>query len=110
MKRTTCEECKGKVIRKKAEYKYLGEHMGNFEADVCTKCGEKVFDEDTSDKIECIVKKKGLYGLGARTRVGKVGTSLDVKINKRLAEFLNLKKGTEVRIYPENKKKLIISI
>ncbi len=110
MERKTCEECGGKIVKKKVDYNYLGEFIGKFDAEVCIKCGEEVFDEAVSDKIEKIVKEKGLYGLSARTKIGKVGSSLDVKINKRIAEFMDIKKGELVNIYPENKKKLIISL
>ena len=108
--RNVCEECGGKIVKKKVEHYYLGEFIGNFSAEVCQKCGETVFDEDVSKKMTEIVRKKGLWGLGARTKVGRVGTSLDVKINKKIADFMGLKKGEEVTIYPENKNKLIITI
>jgi len=110
MQRATCEECNGKIEKKKVDYYFIGEHIGKFPAEVCAKCGEEVFDEEVSDQIEAIVKKKGLYGLAARTKISQTGTSLDVKINKKLAEFMNLKKGERVTIYPENKRKLIISL
>jgi YgiT-type zinc finger domain-containing protein len=108
--RKICEECGGKIIKKKVDHSYLGEFIGTFPAEVCQKCGEIIFDEGVSRKMTEIVKKKGLWGLGARTKIGKVGTSLDVKINKRLSEFMKLKKGKEVEVYPESKNKLVISV
>lgn len=44
----------------------------------------------------------------ARTKIGQVGNSIDVKINKKLAQFAGFKKGEEVRVYPEGKNKLVI--
>ena len=108
--RKICEECGGKIIRKKVDHLYLGEFIGKFPAEVCQKCGETIFDEGVSRKMTEIVKSKGLWGLGARTKIGQVGTSLDVKINKRISEFMNLKKGKEVEVYPESRDKLVISV
>ena len=68
--RNFCEECGGKIIKKKVEHYYLDEFIGKFPAEVCQKCGEIVFDEDVSKQMTDIVKEKGLWGLGARTRIG----------------------------------------
>ncbi|MDP3765675.1 MAG: hypothetical protein Q8R04_04115 [Nanoarchaeota archaeon] len=110
MKRTKCEECGGKITRKTVSYDYLGEHIGKYEAEVCEKCGEIVFDEGVSEKIEKRVKEMGLYGLGASTKVGVAGSSFVIRITKKLAKFLKLEKGEDVHVYPENKKRLIVEI
>ena len=110
MERKICEECKGKIIKKKVEFKLYGETLGKFPAEVCLKCGEKVFDEETSDKIDEIAKKKGLWGLDAQTKINKVGTSIAITINKKIASFTNLKKGEEILIHPENKRRIIIEL
>ena len=110
MERKICEECKGKIIKKKVEFKLYGETLGKFPAEVCLKCGEKVFDEETSDKIDEIAKKKGLWGLDAHTKVNRVGTSMAITINKKIADFVNLKKGEEILIHPENKRRIIIEL
>lgn len=108
MRRIKCEECGGRIIKKNINYNYLGEYVGKFPAEVCTKCGEIVFDEDISDKIETIVKEKGLYGLGATTKVGIAGSSFVIRITKKLADFLGLKKGEEVHIHPESRGRVIV--
>lgn len=110
MKRTKCEECGGKITRKIVGYAYLGEHIGRYEAEVCSKCGEAVFDEEASEKIERKVKEIGLYGLGASTKVGVAGSSLVIRITKKLADFLKLEKGEDVHVYPESKKRLIVEV
>lgn len=109
MKRKICEECGGKIIHKIVDYILLGENLGKFPAEVCTKCGEQVFDEGVSEKIDIIAKQKGLWGLQAKTKVGKIGNSFNVLINSKIAKFLELKKGEEVVVYPESKNKLVIS-
>ncbi|MBI3051969.1 AbrB/MazE/SpoVT family DNA-binding domain-containing protein [Candidatus Woesearchaeota archaeon] len=108
MENKACEECGGKVIRKKLEYIYLGENLGKFDADVCTKCNEQVFDEETFQRIEALAKNKGLWGLAAKSKVSQIGNSVAVTINKKIAGFVNLKKGEEVRVYPESKNRIII--
>ena len=110
MKRKICEECGGNIIHKKVDYILLGQNLGKFPAEVCTKCGEQVFDEEVSEKIDVIAKQKGLWGLQAKTRVGKIGNSFNILINSKIARFLELKKGEEVVIYPESKDKLVITI
>lgn len=105
-----CWECDGKLVIKKIPYDFLGERIGTFPAKVCNTCKEEIFSEETSRKIDKIIKDKGLWGLESRTRIGKSGDSLNVIINKKLAKFMKLKKGEEVLVYPENKKKLIISL
>ena len=103
-----CE--KGNLIKKGVDYNLYGVSIGKFNAEVCNKCGEIFFDEDTSKRMTEIAKKKGLWGLQTKTKIGQAGTTLDVRLPKRIIEFLNLKKGKEVEIYPEGKNKLVISI
>ncbi len=103
-----CE--KGNLTKKRVDYKLYGVNIGKFNAEVCDKCGETFFDENTSKKMTEIAKKKGLWGLQTKTKIGQAGTTLDIRLPKRIIEFLNLKKGKEVDIYPEGKDKLVISI
>ena len=98
------------LLRRKVDYKLYGVSLGKFYAEVCDKCGETFFDEDTSKRMTEIAKKKGLWGLQTKTKIGQAGTTLDIRLPKRIIEFLNLKKGKEVDIYPEGKNKLVISI
>lgn len=106
----SCEECRGNIIKKKVDFKMYGISLGKFPAEVCSKCGEEIFDEETSKKITEIAKKKGLWGLSIKTTVGVVGNSLDIRISKKIADFLHLKKGEEVIVRPENKDRIIIEI
>ena len=108
--RSKCEECNGNIIRKKVDYIYLGENLGKFEAEVCEKCKEVVFDEEITKKVSEIAKKKGLYGLASKAKISQVGNSIAITINKKLAKFANLKKGEEVTLYPEDKHRIIIEI
>jgi hypothetical protein len=105
-----CDECGGKVETKKTPFLMYGEVLGKFEAFVCSGCGQKLFTEEVSQKIDVVAKRKGLWGLESHTRVGQAGDSLIIRVNKKLAMFLGLKKGEDVTLIPENKKKVIISI
>ena len=110
MERKICEECNGKIEKKLIDYILLGQNLGKFEAEVCSKCGEQVFDESISNEIEKKAKQLGLWGLQAKVKVNKVGNSIAVTVTKPISEFLNLKKGKDVLIYPEDKHRLVVEI
>ena len=110
MARNKCEECGGKVARKEVEFKLYKESLGNFPAEVCLSCGEELFDEETSDRIDAAAKERGLLGLGAQTKLAQVGSSIAVTINKKIVNFMQLEKGEEVNVYPESKKRLVVEI
>ncbi|MFH1316473.1 MAG: hypothetical protein ABII01_03080 [Candidatus Woesearchaeota archaeon] len=105
-----CWECRKKMKDKQVEYSLYGQKIGKFPAKVCEKCNETIFSEETSKKITQIVKQKGLWGLQVKTKVGQSGSTLDIRLPKKIIEFFNLKKGEEVTIYPEDKDKMIITI
>jgi len=104
----TCPMCnKGKLRLEKQEVEMLGFKLGKFPVEVCPKCGEKFFDEKTSEKINQKAKELGLWGLSRKTKVSEVGNSLAVRIPKKLAEFLGITSGTDVEVRPEGKKIVI---
>ncbi len=106
-----CTACNNGIYKKKtAPYVFLGENIGSFEALVCSRCGETIFESAASDKIEAEVKRRGLWGLRARSKVSKVGNALDVRIPKTLAQFLSLKKGQEIILEPVDKNRLQIVV
>ena len=110
MNRNKCDECGGKIVKKLVDFGLYGVSLGKFNAEVCTKCGEECFDEKTSDMIDEAAKAKNLGGLGAKSKVGIAGDSFIIRVNKKLAKFLDLKKGEEVSLRPESKNKLIIEL
>ena len=79
----------------------FGVDLGEFPAEVCTKCGESFTDEETTKKIEEAAKKKGIWGLEKKTKISQAGNSLAVRIPKEIADFLKLRKGKEAYIHPE---------
>ncbi len=88
MERAVCDECGGKLEKKAVVYTFLGENLGKFPAEVCTKCGEQVFEEDVTRKIAAVTKQKGLWGLNERAKINQVGGSMVLRLTKRLQNFL----------------------
>ena len=108
---TKCYLCeKGNLKKKMVDYNLYGVNLGKFNAEACEKCGEIFFDEQTSKKRTEKAKKEGLWGLNANTKTGQSGSTLDIRLPKKIIEFLNLKKGEEVDIQPEGKNRLVITI
>ena len=110
MERKICQECGGKIGKRRIDYILLGQNLGKFEAEVCNRCGEQVFDEDIGDKIEKKSKELGLWGLQAKVKVNQLGNRIAVTVTKPISEFLKLIKGKDVLIYPEDRNKLIVEI
>lgn len=105
-----CLECGGVYSEKMIDFSLYGISLGRYKAKVCNSCNDTLFNESESNKIDETAKEKKIWGLESKTTVGKVGNSLDIKISKKLAEFAGLKKGENVSIYPESRKKLIVEI
>lgn len=105
-----CVICGGQTIKKNVDYKESGVLVGNFTAFVCQKCGETYFDEKTAEKIQHKSKQMGLFGLAKKAKVAEIGNSIAIRIPKEIAEFLKLKKGKEVTIFPESRNDLHISV
>ena len=43
--RIKCDECGGKIVKKKVDYSVFGVSLGKFPAEVCAKCNETCFDD-----------------------------------------------------------------
>ncbi len=105
-----CPICDNGILKKgKIRESMFGVYLGEFPAEICSGCGESFIDSSAMEKIEMIAKKKGIWGLGAMTRITKTGNSLAVMIPKKIVDYLNLKDGEETYIHPENNKLIIES-
>jgi|SRR3989338_7496839 len=104
-----CDECRGKMVKKKVDFQVYGVALGKFDALVCPHCSQALFSEEASARIDDAAKAKGLWGLESRTKVAQAGDSLSIRVNKRLAAFLDLKKGEEVTLVPESRRRVIVS-
>ena len=106
-----CPICeKGKLIKKTVPYSVYGIELGKFPAEVCNKCEEQWFSEETARKIEKIEKEKGLFGLSKQSKISYSGNSLIVRIPKEIVKFMNLKKEKQILIHPEGKDRLLIEL
>lgn len=102
--------CGGSTETKQVEHKEFGVLLGRFRADVCTKCGETYYDSKTAAAIQQESKARGLFGLAKKAIVAEVGNSIAIRIPKEIASFLNLRKGTEVTLIPEDKHDLRVQV
>ena len=107
MKCYVCE--KGNLVKSKIPYYLYGVKIGDYDGERCKICNESFYNEKVFDKMTKKVKEMGLWGLETKTRLTKVGNALDIRLNKRLVEFLGLEKGSEATVMPEGKNKLIVS-
>jgi hypothetical protein len=105
-----CPLCGGKLRKGKIEECMFGVSLGRFPAEICAKCGESFTDGPTTRLIEQAAKKKGIWGLGMRTKIAKAGNSLVVRIPKKLAVFLRLTQGKETYLHPEDHKLVIETV
>jgi len=103
-----CPICKGRLVRNKHPYFFGNINLGMYEADVCEKCGEAFYTEESSDKIDKEAKKMGIWGLGKEVVVGTSGNALMVRISKDIAKFTDLKKGEHVFVHPDGKNRIAI--
>jgi len=104
-----CPICNGNLKKEKIKEEQLGVYLGEYEGLVCKSCGESFFDSKTTEKIIEKSKEKGIFGIEAKTKISKSGNSLSVRIPKKIADFLKLKEGKEVRIHPSENKIIIES-
>ena len=107
MKCPICE--KGTLKKGKIKEYMFGVCLGEFPAEICTKCNESFTDSETTKMIEEAAKKKGIWGLGRKTKITQTGNSLAVRIPKPIADYLHLKRGEEVYISPKDNKLIIES-
>ena len=98
-----CPMCeKGKLKKGMIHEEMFGVSLGTFPAEICSSCGESFTDEVTTKKIEVIAKKKGVWGLGLKTKIAKAGNSLAIRIPQKIAKFLDLKEGEETYLHPQS--------
>jgi hypothetical protein len=106
-----CPLCdKGKLRRGRERVVHAGVDLGRFPCQACTDCGEALFDEATGSAIDEAAKGKGVWGLGAETSVGQAGNSLILRIPRRLASHLKIRKGTRVFLTPREGRGLDVEI
>lgn len=103
-----CPMCEKGILKKGKIKEYShGVFLGEFPAEICTYCDESFTDSHVTRQIEAVAKQKGVWGLGAKTKITMAGNSLAVRIPKKIADFLKLKSGKEAYVHPEENKLII---
>lgn len=111
MIKVKCPVCDNGTLKNgKIDETMFGIYLGEFPAEICSKCDESFTDEKTTRAIEEAAKKKGIWGLGKKTKITRTGNSLAVRIPKEIANFLKLKEGKEAYIHPDKNKLIIESV
>ncbi|MEX2680632.1 MAG: hypothetical protein Q6373_003480 [Candidatus Sigynarchaeota archaeon] len=103
-----CPECSGDLEKTDKDVEVLGKIIGQFTCEVCKVCGSTFLDEEIMKKVEEKTKEVGLFGLEKTTKVSISGNSLIIRINKALADFLQLTANSSVRIYPIDKRRFVV--
>lgn len=103
-----CPICESGTLKKgKVKEAMFGVYLGEFAAEICTNCKESFTDSKTTTAIEQAAKRKGIWGLGRKTKITRAGNSLAVRIPKDIARFLKLQEGREAYIHPDENKLVI---
>ena len=103
-----CPMCEKGILKKGKIKEYMfGVFLGEFPAEICSRCKESFTDAATTRKIEEIAKYKGIWGIGKKTKITKTGNSLAVRIPKEIVDFLKLEEGKDAYIHPEGKNLVI---
>ena len=103
-----CPICRKGILKQgRIRESMFGVELGMFPATICSHCKESFTDERTTTAIEEVAKRKGLWGLGKRTKITRTGNSLAVRIPKDIVRFLKLTEGAEAYIHPDGRRIII---
>lgn len=110
------EECvcgaKARKIKTRLELYDGNVIINEVDALYCPECNEELM---TTNQVMNAKEKlgemfPGFQAFNLRKKITKVGNSLTIPLAKELVEYMNLKKGGEVRITLKNKKRLIVDV
>nr|MDO8116838.1 YgiT-type zinc finger protein [Candidatus Sigynarchaeota archaeon] len=103
-----CPECNGDLEQSEHDVEIFGRIIGNFKCEICKVCGSTFLDDDVMQQVEEKTKEMKIFGLEKMSKVGSSGNSLIIRINKVLAEYLQLNENSNVRVYPIDKRRFIV--
>jgi len=101
---------KWKKIKTKMEL-YGGEiTVNDIDGYYCPKCKEELFTTGQLGQAQDKLHKTfpGFEAYSIIKKITKVGNSLTVPLSKELVDFMNLKKGQEVKIIVRDRNRLIV--
>jgi len=111
MNMVRCPVCdKGTLRPGKVKESMFGVELGEYDGEICSKCGETFLDSDVTKKLEEKAKALGLWGISKKVKIVRSGNSLCIRIPAELARFLDLKEGKEIVIAPDGKEKLVVDL
>ncbi len=87
-----CPICNKGTLKPTTEKHVLfGVDLGTYPGERCSSCGEIFTDSSVMEKIESVAKQNGIWGLGKKIKIARLGNSLASKsgfgISKGLASF-----------------------
>jgi len=106
-----CPVCgKGSLRPKRVHEEMFGVHLGDYDGEVCDKCGETFLNSESMAQVEARAKEVGLWGLASKVKVVRSGNSLVVRIPAPLARYLKMKSGQEVLVSPDKDRRLVLEL
>jgi YgiT-type zinc finger domain-containing protein len=105
MKCPICE--KGTLKNKIVDVVRHGIFIGHFKADVCSHCGEQIFDSRVVSSIHAKMVDLGMFG-SEKATVYKVGGSFAIALKSSLSKALGITKSSKPTVYAQLKEKRLI--
>ena len=101
--------CGGKVKWKKEKVIKEGIDCGLLDVEICNKCGEEYFSDESMEVVENKLRQAGLWGVERKEiKFWKSGDSVTVRFPTHMSKQLGLDKIKKGFVYPEGHNKLLI--
>ncbi|MFH1225616.1 MAG: YgiT-type zinc finger protein [Candidatus Diapherotrites archaeon] len=105
--------CGGKLEEIKTDMDFFGGKVvvRDVHAFYCPKCREEMFDSKEGDRIFDEVSKLNIVQpFESRKKIAKVGNSFAIPVSKEIADYLQIKKGGEIKITVQGQKRLLVDL
>ncbi|MFH1256015.1 MAG: YgiT-type zinc finger protein [Candidatus Diapherotrites archaeon] len=77
----------------------------------CPECKEELFDSKEGDRLfEQVSKLNIVQAFESRKKIAKVGNSFAIPVSKEIADFMQMKKGEEIKIRVQNTKRIVVDL
>jgi len=86
--------------------------INNVDALYCPECNEEIMTTEQAAEAQRKLKETlpSFEAFSISKKIAQLGNSLTIPVSKELADYMNLKKGQEVRITLKNKHRLILDV
>jgi YgiT-type zinc finger domain-containing protein len=86
--------------------------VNNVEALYCPKCNMEVLTSEQASLAQEKMRSAlpGHESFSVQKKLTKTGNSLSISIAKEIVEYMGLQNGSEVRVKPINRRRLIIDV